>query len=82
MDREDSNIVWVDPHVLGTPVITDTNGDGLENEMVLSLSYYFDNIYYGWVSSTFTLTIKVLINHNYYQTILLILLVSVSIANT
>jgi hypothetical protein len=37
--------VYVDPHVLSTPVIADIDGDGHE-EVVLSVSYYYDREYY------------------------------------
>ncbi|EDO46784.1 predicted protein [Nematostella vectensis] len=33
--------VYVDPHVLSTPVITDFNNDGHENELVAAVNFYF-----------------------------------------
>lgn len=39
--------VYVDPHVLATPIITDTNGDGVRAELVVPVSYYFDPYVYG-----------------------------------
>lgn len=37
----DSNFVFVDPHVLSTPVLMDVNNDG-DAELVMAVSYYFD----------------------------------------
>ena len=37
----------MDPHILATPAITDTNGDGIQNELVIPVSYYFDPFFYG-----------------------------------
>lgn len=47
LDSSDPEYVYVDPHILATPVIADTNGDGVENELVIPVSYYFDPFYYG-----------------------------------
>ena len=47
IDPKDAEYVYVDPHVLTTPVIADTDGDGLQNELVLAVSYYFDPYHYG-----------------------------------
>ena len=42
---QNSDHVWVDPHILCTPAIADIDGDGVE-EMVVAVSYYFDRAYY------------------------------------
>ena len=36
----------VDPHILGNPVIADMNADNIIEEMVIPVSYYFDDEYY------------------------------------
>lgn len=47
IDPDDNNYVFIDPHVLATPVITDLNEDGDKSEMIIPVSYYFDNYQYG-----------------------------------
>ena len=47
VDERDKSKVFVDPHVLATPLLTDTNGDGNCDELVIPVSYYFDAYYYG-----------------------------------
>jgi hypothetical protein len=47
LSQSDSNKVFVDPHILATPIIIDSNGDGLRDEMILPISYYFDPYHYG-----------------------------------
>lgn len=47
LDPKDQEYVYVDPHVLATPVITDTDGDGVYAELVVPVSYYFDPYRYG-----------------------------------
>ena len=47
IDSTDDNYVFVDPHVLATPVLTDLNQDGYKNELVVPVSYYFDSYQYG-----------------------------------
>ena len=42
---QNSDHVWVDPHILCTPAIADIDSDGVE-EMVVAVSYYFDRAYY------------------------------------
>ena len=37
----------MDPHILATPTLADTNGDGFANELVIPVSYYFDPFYFG-----------------------------------
>lgn len=32
----------IDPHILATPTIADINGDGIEEEIVMVISWYFD----------------------------------------
>lgn len=39
--RKTSEYIWVDSHILSTPVIADIDGDGI-NELVVSVSYYYD----------------------------------------
>ncbi len=34
--------VYIDPHILSTPVITDFNGDGAEEELVIVTNFYFE----------------------------------------
>ena len=49
---KDSTLVYADPHVLSTPVITDFNDDGSEDELVLSVNYYFDqkgHVYFNFI---------------------------------
>ena len=47
LDPSDAEMVYVDPHILATPVLADTNGDGIRNELIVPISYYFDPFYYG-----------------------------------
>ena len=37
----------MDPHVLATPTLADIDGDGVHNELVVPVSYYFDPFEYG-----------------------------------
>ncbi|KAN0053311.1 hypothetical protein ACTA71_009760 [Dictyostelium dimigraforme] len=39
--RKTNDYIWVDSHILSTPVIADIDGDGI-NELVVSVSYYYD----------------------------------------
>ena len=48
VDPSDRTFVFVDPHVLATPVIGDLNDDGMSDEMVIPVSYYFDAWEYGY----------------------------------
>lgn len=47
VNERDEGEVFVDPHVLATPLLTDTNGDGSRDELVIPVSYYFDAYFYG-----------------------------------
>lgn len=47
IDPTDSDYVYIDPHVLATPVLCDMNNDGYKNELVVPVSYYFDSFEYG-----------------------------------
>ena len=47
LDPNNPDYVYVDPHILATPVIADTNRDGVANELVVPVSYYFDPFHYG-----------------------------------
>lgn len=47
VDPTDPTYVYVDPHILATPTLADTDGDGLRNELVIPVSYYFDPYFYG-----------------------------------
>jgi hypothetical protein len=38
----DGSQVYVDAHILSTPVIADFNHDGLENELIVPVNFYFD----------------------------------------
>mmetsp|Transcript_10831 Transcript_10831/g.20033 ORF Transcript_10831/g.20033 Transcript_10831/m.20033 type:complete len:1046 (+) Transcript_10831:90-3227(+) len=42
----ESNFVYVDPHVLSSPVLVDVNNDG-DSELVMAVSYYFDKYSIG-----------------------------------
>ena len=44
---EDPSFVFIDPHILATPVLADMNGDGVTDELVVPVSYYFDPNFYG-----------------------------------
>lgn len=39
----------VDPHILATGVIDDLNQDGITEELVLPVSYYFDSEEYRFI---------------------------------
>lgn len=41
----ESNFVYVDPHVLSSPTLVDVNGDG-NIEVIMAISYYFDSVEY------------------------------------
>ena len=43
----DDEHVWVDAHVLATPTLTDFNLDGERDELVISVSYFFDEEQYN-----------------------------------
>lgn len=47
VDPADPDYVFVDPHVLATPVITDIDGDGTYSDLVVAVSYYYDAYHYG-----------------------------------
>lgn len=47
LDPDDNEFVFVDAHVLATPTLADTDGDGEANELVVPVSYYFDPFVYG-----------------------------------
>lgn len=47
IDPNDPSYVFVDPHVMATPVLTDLDRDGIENELVIPVSFYYDPFYYG-----------------------------------
>ncbi len=42
----ESPFVWIDPHIQTTPVISDIDGDGVE-ELVVAVSYFFDQSEYS-----------------------------------
>ena len=46
VDKNDPSFVYVDAHVLATPVLVDFNGDGVTSELVVPVSYYFDPYHY------------------------------------
>ena len=35
--------VYIDPHILSTPLIMDFDGDGSDEELVLPVNYYFEH---------------------------------------
>ena len=47
LDPNDPEYVYVDPHVMATPTIADTNGDNKQDELVVPVSYFFDPFAYG-----------------------------------
>lgn len=47
VDPSNLEYVFVDPHVLATPTISDTDGDGIYAELIVPISYYFDPHHYG-----------------------------------
>ena len=47
VDPGDQEMVFVDPHIMATPTLADTNGDGFTNELIVPVSYYFNPFYYG-----------------------------------
>ena len=44
---QDDEHVWVDAHVLATPTLTDFNLDGERDELVISVSYFYDEEQYN-----------------------------------
>ena len=46
VDNTDPSFVYIDPHVLATPVLVDLDGNGVTSEMILPVSYYFDPYHY------------------------------------
>ncbi|CAD7696447.1 unnamed protein product [Ostreobium quekettii] len=44
-EKKESSHVYIDSHVLSTPVVADIDQDGVE-ELVVSVSYFFDRDYY------------------------------------
>lgn len=47
IDPNDPEYVFVDPHVMATPTIADTNSDHKLDELVVPVSYFFDPFAYG-----------------------------------
>lgn len=45
----DGKWVFVDPHVLSTPVIADFSGSGNENELIVTVNFYFSKDRYGFL---------------------------------
>ena len=39
----DGTSFYIDPHILSTPFITDFNGDGSEEELVIVTNFYFED---------------------------------------
>lgn len=39
----DGLTIFVDPHILSTPFITDFNGDGSDEELVIASNFYFED---------------------------------------
>ena len=46
MDNSDPSFVYVDAHVLATPVLVDYNEDGVVSELIVPVSYYYDPYHY------------------------------------
>jgi hypothetical protein len=49
----ESNYVFADAHVLGSPTLVDVNGDG-HMEVIVAISYYFDRVEYAAKDVDFT----------------------------
>ena len=47
MGKTTDDYVNIPPHVLATPVIADLDRDGITEELVLPVNYYFDKDMYG-----------------------------------
>eukprot|EP00731_Ephydatia_muelleri_P007699 Em0004g37a len=58
VDPSDQDYVYIDPHVMATPVLADLNGDGVENELVVPVSFYYDPFYYGALNTMDTLGLE------------------------
>ena len=46
VDNTDPSFVYIDPHVLATPVLVDLDGNGVTSELILPISYYYDPYHY------------------------------------
>ena len=46
VDKSDPSFVYIDPHVLATPVLVDFDGNGVTSELILPVSYYYDPYHY------------------------------------
>lgn len=46
VDKNDPSLLYVDAHVLTTPVLVDINGDGVTSEIIVPVNYYFDPYHY------------------------------------
>ena len=45
-DHGDSEYVYLDAHILSTPVVADLDGDG-NPELIVAVSYFFDDDFYS-----------------------------------
>lgn len=43
--EEETVIIYLDSHIMSTPVIADIDGDGME-ELIVSVTYMYDRDYY------------------------------------
>ena len=46
VDKNDPSFVYVDAHVLATPVLVDYDGDGVTSELIVPVTYYYDPYHY------------------------------------
>lgn len=58
VDPNNPDYVYVDPHVMATPVLADLNRDGIENELVVPVSFYYDPFHYGALNTVDTLGLE------------------------
>ena len=58
IDPSNPDYVYIDPHVMATPVLADLNRDGIENELVVTVSFYFDPYHYGSQNTVDTLGLE------------------------
>ena len=46
VDTNDPSLVYVDAHVLATPVLVDYDEDGVMSELIVPVTYYYDPYHY------------------------------------